>query len=137
METNSSTALPARRGPGRLKGAPRVPGSGRQIGTPNRITSEIRELIVDKYRPAEFLGKIVLGRKVRIGPQAGPDATYAYPSLQQRMDAARILIGKVLPDLKSNEVTGAEGAPLIPAPPPVDEDALKAALIVMWREATK
>ena len=86
-----------KRGPGRPKGLGRVPGSGRKPGTPNRTTAELREQIT-AARPVEFLIKVVEGRRIRIGPQAGPgEAAYAYPSLEQRLRAAELLMKKILP----------------------------------------
>ena len=104
--------MPEKRGPGRPKGLGRVPGSGRQKGTPNRTTAELRQQIT-AARPVEFLIKVAEGRRVRIGPQAGPGLpTYAYPSLEQRLRAAELLMKKILPDLTAAEVTGPGGGPL-------------------------
>ena len=92
-----SNGTPEKRGPGRPKGLGRVPGSGRQRGTPNRTTAELRQQIT-AARPVEFLIKVAEGRRVRIGPQAGPgEAAYAYPSLEQRLRAAELLMKKILP----------------------------------------
>jgi hypothetical protein len=101
-----------KRGPGRPKGLGRVPCSGRKPGTPNRTTAELREQIT-AARPVEFLIKVAQGRRIRIGPQAGPgEAAYAYPSLEQRLRAAELLMKKILPDLTAAEVTGADGGPV-------------------------
>jgi hypothetical protein len=65
----------------------------------------------------EFLGKILLGQRIRTGPQAGPGKpAYSYPSLEQRLRAAELLLKKVLPDLAANELTAKDGEPLIPNP---------------------
>jgi hypothetical protein len=65
-----------KRGPGRPKGLPRT--GGRQKGAPNRTTADLREQIA-AASPVEFLIKVAEGRRIRIGPQAGPgEATYAY-----------------------------------------------------------
>jgi hypothetical protein len=83
-----------------------VPGSGRKPGTPNRTTAELREQIT-AARPVEFLTKVAEGRKIRVGPQGDPGApAYAYPSLEQRLRAAELLMKKILPDLTAAEVTG-------------------------------
>src|SRR5215472_15385635 len=104
--------MPEKRGPGRPKGLGRVPGSGRKPGTPNRTTAELREQIT-AARPVEFLIKVAEGRRVRIGPQAGPgEAAYAYPSLEQRLRAAELLMKKILRDLTAAAVTGPGGGPL-------------------------
>ncbi len=39
--------------------------------------------------------------------------TWVYPTLAQRVQAGETLLRKLLPDLKSQELTGAGGAPLI------------------------
>lgn len=122
METDSKSA---KRGPGRPKGLPRT--GGRQKGTPNRLPAAQREVIASKYRPAEFLGRIVLGQRQRVGPPAGPgQPQYAYPTLAQRLQAAEILLAKTLPDLKANELTGPGGAALIPERPALDVDVSSA-----------
>jgi hypothetical protein len=65
----------------------------------------------------EFLIKVAEGRRIRIGPQAGPgEPTYAYPSMEQRLRAAELL-KKILPDLTASEVSGPGGKDLIPAEP--------------------
>jgi hypothetical protein len=107
-----ATLAPEKRSPGRPKGLGRVPGSGRKPGTPNRTTAELRDQIT-AARPVEFLIKVAKGRRIRIGPQAGPgEAAYAYPSLEQRLRAAELLMRKILPDLTAAEVTGPGGRPL-------------------------
>jgi hypothetical protein len=69
-------------------------------------------------RPVEFLIKVAEGRRIRIGPQAGPDKpTYAYPTVEQRIRVAELLVKEILPDLTANEVTGPGGKDLIPAEP--------------------
>jgi hypothetical protein len=125
-----------KRGPGRPPGLPRT--GGRAAGTPNRTTAAQRELIVSKYQPVEFLGKVMMGQRIRTGPQAGPGkAAFSYPSLEQRIRAAELLTRKVLPDLAANEITGAAGAPLVPESRPVSQEALMAGLVAMWQEARK
>src|SRR6516162_11099230 len=90
-----------KRGPGRQKGLGRVPGSGRKPGTPNRTTVELREQIT-AARPVEFLIKVAEGRRIRIGPHGPGEPSYAYPSLEQRLLAAELLMKKILPDLTAN-----------------------------------
>jgi len=51
---NDGTERP---GPGRLKGSPRVPSSGRQAGAPKATTAELREQIT-AAKPVEFLCKV-------------------------------------------------------------------------------
>jgi len=70
------------------------------------------------------------GLKIRTGPPAGPGKpAYTYPSLAQRMEAAIVLLSKVVPDLKSSEVTGKDGADLIPKPAPVRLGERQAAFV--------
>jgi hypothetical protein len=105
------------RKPGRRSGMPRVPGSGRKAGTPNATTAELRQLIIAKGRPLEFLCAVASGQRIRVGPLAGPgEAKYVYPNLEQRLRAATILAGKISPDMKAQEITGAGGSALLPAP---------------------
>jgi hypothetical protein len=77
------SGISGKHGPGRPKGLPRT--GGRQKGTPNRTTAELREQIA-AASPVEFLIKIAEGRRICIGPQGGPrEAAYAYPSMEQRL----------------------------------------------------
>lgn len=97
-----------KRKPGRPRGLPKT--GGRQKGTGNRVTADLRQLIIDQAKPDKFLADIVTGRRVRVGPQAGPgEAIYEYPTLEQRLKAAAILLGKVLPDIKAVEHSGPDG----------------------------
>lgn len=90
---------PPRRRPGRPKGSPKVPGSGRRPGTPNRTTAEIRELIQKRGRPIELLCAIAAGRRIKTGR-----GQYAYPDLQERAAAARLLLDKLVPPPKPTDV---------------------------------
>lgn len=104
---------------GRPKGSPRVPGSGRQPGTPNKVNRNARDLISAKGKPLEFLCDVVRGRKIRIGHQAGPgEPEYRYPTFEERLRAAMILSAKVAPDLKAEAIAigNPDGSPIIPAP---------------------
>ena len=88
-----------KRGRSRPKGHPRT--GRRQKGTPNRTTVELREQIT-AARPVEFLIKVAEGRRIRIGPHGPGEPSYAYPSLEQRLLAAELLMKKILPDLTAN-----------------------------------
>jgi hypothetical protein len=83
---------------------------GRQKGTPNGTTAELREQIA-AASPVEFLIKVAERRRIRIGgPQGGPgEAAYAYPSMEQRLRAAELLMKKILPDLSASELSGPGG----------------------------
>jgi len=88
---------------------------GRKAGVQNKFTVEMKELIQQRGKPVELLCDVARGVKIRIGPQAGPgEPKYAYPSLSERTAAAKILIGKLVPDMKVTEVTGADGERLVP-----------------------
>lgn len=101
---------------GRPKGYPRT--GGRQKGTPNKLTADLKEQILARGKPVELLCNVARGLRVRTGPQAGPATKWVYPELSERLAAAKILIGKVIPDLKGQEISGAGGSPLIPPPDP-------------------
>ena len=100
--------------PGRKPGSGRVPGSGRKKGVPNKVTADIKEMIQKRGKPIELLCDVARGLKIRVGPQAGPgEPEYVYPDLPTRIAAARTLVAKLVPDLKSAELTGAGGTPLL------------------------
>lgn len=93
--------------PGRPKGLGRVPGSGRKAGVPNKLTHDLKELILAKGKPAEYLINVVKGVKIRVGAPAGPGkAQYVYPTPEMRQDAAKFLLGRLIPAATSLEVTG-------------------------------
>ena len=78
--------------------------------TPNRVNAASRDRIEQEADPIGFLIRIVRG-------EALEDEK---PSLDQRMNAARLLAGKVLPDLRGIEMTDAEiEAMLVAAQPQV------------------
>ena len=76
----------------RPNGTPKT--GGRQKGTPNRVNAASRDRIEQEADPIGFLIRIVRG-------EALEDEK---PSLDQRMNAARLLAGKVLPDLRGIEM---------------------------------
>ena len=82
-------------------GGERMPASkghpkwgGRRKGTPNKINVATRSRIEAEADPIGFLCGIIRGR----------DVDGVAPTLEQRMNAAKILAGKVLPDLRSVEM---------------------------------
>ena len=97
---------------GRPKGYPR--SGGRKPGTCNKSTQLGRDFIIKKGAPIETLCKISKGEKV----QAAADTATAamrfgvYPTIDQRLAAARILAAKIVPDQKAVEVAGPLGEPL-------------------------
>jgi hypothetical protein len=88
---------PAGKKRGRKPGGGKVPGSGRKAGGANKVTPDLREMILTRGKPIELLCDISRGVKIRVGPQAGPgEAQYAYPTMQERAAAAKILIDKII-----------------------------------------
>jgi hypothetical protein len=107
----AARASDAQRRPGRPKGLGRVVGSGRAKGTKNRFSQDLREMILSRGRPIELLCDISSGRKIRIGPQAGPgDPQYTFPTLAQRIEAAALLMRKVAPDLSASTIEATTAA---------------------------
>ena len=108
----TTTATP-KRPPGRPKGYPR--SGGRAKGTPNKSTVLGRDFIIKRGAPIEILCKIAKGEKI----QAAADSARAskregiYPTIDQRLTAARILASKIVPDMKSVDLSGDGGAPFV------------------------
>lgn len=117
--------------PGRKPGSPKVPGSGRRVGTPNKPRVDLREMILNRGRPIELLCDISRGVKIRVGPQAGPEASFAYPSLQERAAAARILIDKLIAAAPAAVPPGEGG----PAPEVSDFDLSKHIAYLLYSAA--
>ncbi len=120
--------LPRKRG--RPKGLPKT--GGRKKGTKNWTNSEIRDALLDKSGAIDVLADIVAGRQLYAG-QSGSvgKAGWRYPTLQQRLQALQILLAKVVPDLRAEELTGAEGEPLIPDPEPNIRQLAKSILALL------
>ncbi len=101
-----------KRKPGRPKGYPR--SGGRAKGTANKSSQLGRDFIIKLGAPIETLCNISKGEKV----QAAADTASAakrngiYPTIDQRLTAARILAAKVVPDQKAVEIGGPMGEPL-------------------------
>ena len=108
----SDTEKPKRK-PGRPKGYPR--SGGRAKGTPNKSTMIGRDFIIRCGAPIEKLCKIAQGQKI----QAAADTASAaqrngvYPTVDQQLAAARILAGKIVPDMKSVDLSADGGAPFV------------------------
>ena len=97
---------------GRPKGLPRT--GGRQPGTPNRVNQVTRDFIISHGTPIETLCKIAKGLKLKAA--AADEATKSqciFPTLDQRLTAARILASKVMPDMKAVAVSTDQGVPLV------------------------
>jgi len=112
---------PERKKRGRKPGCDKTPGSGRKPNTPNKISRDLKEVVLARGKPLELLCDISRGLRIRVGPQAGPgEPQYAYPTLQERVTAAKILIDKIMPTASSTEITGKDGVPLLPPSPQSD-----------------
>ncbi len=106
----SATQAPKRK-PGRPKGLPRT--GGRAKGTPNRKNLVTRDYVIKEGAPLAFLCSVVRGKRFTAAAAPGDSKrTHVFPSLDQRLRAAEILSRKVLPDLKSQELTGKDGGPV-------------------------
>ena len=107
------TAEKLRRPPGRPKGYPR--SGGRAKGTANKSTQLGRDFIIKKGAPIEILCRIAKGEKI----QAAADTASAakrhgiFPTIDQRLTAARILAAKIVPDMKSVDLSADGGAPFV------------------------
>ena len=100
-----------KRKPGRPKGLPRT--GGRAPGTPNKSSMVTRDYVVKEGAPLQFLCSVVRGKGILAAPEPGArKRTTIFPTVEQRIAAARILAAKVLPDLKATELTGKDGAPI-------------------------
>ncbi len=108
----AETTEKPKRGPGRPKGYPR--SGGRQPGTPNKVSQLGRDFIIKRGAPIEILCKIAKGEKVLAAADSARAAQRngVYPTIDQRLAAARILAAKIVPDLKSVEHAGPMGEPL-------------------------
>ena len=104
---------PKKRPPGRPRGLGKVPGSGRQKGTPNRDRSATIERIQKEADPLLFLCKVCRGDRMEAAPEPGSKKRgWWYPTGDQRISAAQTLSRKVLPDMKAVELGGPLGEPL-------------------------
>ena len=92
---------------GRPKGRGRVPGSGRKKGTPNRSTAQTRERILELSDPIAFMADVMKGKRmVAAGEPGDSTKTWVYPTLEQRHRAGEVLMKRLIPELKSQEITG-------------------------------
>ena len=86
------------RRPGRPKGLPKPPGSGRQVGTPNKISRDVKELAL-KDGPKMLAGL----RKLALG---AADERTRLAAITAYLDRA---YGR---PVQATELTGKDGAPL-------------------------
>lgn len=100
--TNDSKISPEKRRP------------GRPLGSKSKYGRDAKETIVLSGRPIEFLCQVVRGDKLKAGDPGAPGKRLmVWPTLAERMTAARILAAKVAPDLKSVELSGDPESPVV------------------------
>ena len=103
---------PKKRLPGRPKGHPKT--GGRQKGVPNRTRVQTLERINQEADPIGFLIRVASGLQFEAATEAGATKKEKmYPTHDQRLDAAKVLARKVLPDTKAVEMTGEGGEPFV------------------------
>lgn len=96
-----------KRGAGRPKGYAKT--GGRQKGTGNLVahaTKETAKSLLDGRGHAlvQRAVNLALGMRMRVGPAAGPNPVYAYPSEATQAKMLELCLRKLLPDLKSEEI---------------------------------
>ncbi len=95
------------------KSAPAKPRRGRPRGVPNKVNRIAKEAIT-KAEPHSFLIRVMEGRKFkRAGTEGAQRTTACYPTLTESISAAETLLRKIAPDLKSQELSGPGGSPLL------------------------
>ena len=87
---------------------------GRPKGSKNRLTAEARGVLA-KHGLAGLrqLCAIAAGRPV-YRPRSSGERQMLMPNLDQMLTAQKAIVDRLVPQLKATELTGAEGAPLIP-----------------------
>jgi len=127
---------PKRRG--RRPGSPKTSGSGIKKGQKKTFTNDLKEEILVRGQPIKLLCDIARGVRVRVGAQAGPNKEYVYPSLEQRISASRYLADKLLPNLRSQEVTGDPDKPTeVEATPLDDRELARQVALILYRAAPR
>ncbi len=103
---------PVKRPPGRPKGYPKT--GGRQKGVANRTRVQTLERINQEADPIGFLIRVARGLQFEAATEAGAsEKVKMYPTHDQRLDAAKVLARKVLPDTKAVEMSGEGGEPFV------------------------
>jgi hypothetical protein len=130
------TAAPIVDSPEPPADAPHRNRGGRPKGSRNKINADLQQFIRDKAKPIEFLAQVVRGYRMRVSdPDHLGRAVYQYPTMEARFKAATILADKILPSLKAQEVTGADGQALFP-PGQYGGGLMMRALLLATRSAT-
>ncbi len=100
-----------KRKPGRPRGYPK--SGGRKPGVANKASQLGRDFIINRGAPIEILCRIAKGEKIQAADSASTSKRIGiYPTIDQRLAAARILAAKIVPDMKSVELGGPMGEPL-------------------------
>ncbi len=101
-----------KRPPGRPRGYPK--SGGRKKGVANRTRVQTLERINQEADPIGFLIRVASGYQFEAAAvPGGNEKVKMYPSHDQRLDAAKVLARKVLPDTKSVEMSGEGGEPFV------------------------
>ena len=107
-----------------VKGQPRPPGSGRKKGTPNRST--ILRPLIERIAAGEVGDPVRTLNEIMEGPRT---------PLPLRLRAAEILCEYAYPRLRTVEVSGPGGAPLLSPASAADlKEAIRRALAEVARE---
>ena len=107
----NATETPKRK-PGRPKGHPKT--GGRRKGTPNRTRIEVLERINQEADPIGYLIRVARGLQLEAAVEVGATVkTKFYPTVDQQLDAAKILARKVLPDQKALELAPGGAEPFV------------------------
>ena len=86
---------------------------GRKAGTPNQMTAVLRERI-NKADPIGFLIDVMRGKAIECAvlKEGREKKAKLYPTMDERLSAARQLANKIAPDQKAVEIGGEGGGPV-------------------------
>jgi hypothetical protein len=103
---------------------------GRPKGSVNGATKIAKEAIAEA-EPHVFLIRVMEGRKFRRAGSEGARRTVdCFPTLQESICAAQTLLKKIAPDLRSQELSGPDGADLAGPAVPARDLARRVALLL-------
>jgi hypothetical protein len=76
-------------------------------------TTRLAKEAISEAEPHQFLIRVMEGRKFRrAGTEGARKTTDCYPTLHESISAAELLLRKIVPDLKSQELTGDPDKPI-------------------------